>query len=214
MDRSISMKALQWDVQKMLTQIPYSIGNLGLILSVLLMLIIVDDFLEMFVFSLGIIITIVWKIRQHSILKKKEKLKEVVFFKKKKNEQEQNLYIFFTMMFFAWILKGNESWMLFFIGIGIFYLIQYVFFIPSVVFSVENYSLLIKTGFRKNRIDFTYTNKIRFVSHRMIFENILDKKVEIKDVEYLPKLDEIKEFLSDNFGREKAVSGANGQPLV
>jgi len=81
-------------------------------------------------------------------------------------------------------------------------------------FKVEDYSLLIERGFRRNRIDFTYTNKIRFVSNRVIFENFLDKKIEIKNVEYLSKMGELKEFLSDNFGREKVISAANGQPLI
>jgi hypothetical protein len=104
--------------------------------------------------------------------------------------------------------------MLFSLGMGVFYLAQYVFFIPSIIFKAKDYSLLIERGFRRSKVDFTYTNKIRFVSHRMIFENTLDDKIEIKDIEYLPKIDELKEFLSDNFGREKVVSAANGQPLI
>ena len=214
MNKLISIKAIKWDVQQILRQSSYQTRNSGLILSILLMLLIGNDFLEMLVFGLGILVTILWKLRCYLILKKKEKAKEVIFFQKKKNEQIRNLYIFFIMLFFAWVLRVDMSWLLLSVGIGMFYLAQYIFFIPSIIFKVEDYSLLIKRGFRQSRIDFTYTNKIRFVSHRMIFENILDEKVEIKDIEYLSKMDELKKLLSDNFGREKVVSGANGQPFI
>ena len=214
MDKSISIKAIKWDVQQILAQSPYQTRNLGLILSIFLMIVIRDNFLEMLIFGLGILTTILWKLRCYLIWKNKEKTKEVIFFQNKKSEQARNLYGFFTMMFFAWVLRSDMSWLLFSVGIGIFFLAQYIFFIPSIIFKVEDYSLLIKRGFRQSRIDFTYTNKIRFVSHRMIFENILDEKIEIKDVEYLSKMDELKKFLSDNFGREKVVSAANGQPLI
>ena len=214
MNKSISIQAIKRDIQQILIQSPYTVRNLGLILSVLLMLVIIDDFLEMFVFCFGILTTIILNYMRYSTLKVKEKNKEVIFFKKKKNEQELSLYIFLIMLFFSWVFRGSGSWLVFSLSLGIYFLVQYIFFIPSIVFKVEDYSLLIKRGFRQSRIDFTYTNKIRFVSHRMIFENIIDKKVEIKDIEYLSKMDELKEFLSDNFGREKVVSGANGQPLI
>ena len=173
-----------------------------------------NDFLEMLIFGLGILIAILWQFTHYLALKKKEKTKEVIFFKKKKNEQRQSLYIFLTMMFFAWLFRNNMSWFLFNIGVGMFFLAQYVFFIPSIVFRVRDYSLLIERGFLRSKIDFTYINKIRFVSNRMIFENVLDKKIEIKNIEYLSKMDDLKEFLSDNFGREKVVSASNGQPLI
>jgi hypothetical protein len=214
MNKSISVKSIKWDIQEILVQSPYQTKHLGLIISVLLMLLIRNDFLEMLIFGLGILIAILWQFTHYLALKKKEKTKEVIFFKKKKNEQRQSLYIFLTMMFFAWLFRNNMSWFLFNIGVGMFFLAQYVFFIPSIVFRVRDYSLLIERGFLRSKIDFTYINKIRFVSNRMIFENVLDKKIEIKNIEYLSKMDDLKEFLSDNFGREKVVSASNGQPLI
>ena len=214
MNKSISVKSIKWDIQEILVQSPYQTKHLGLIISVLLMLLIRNDFLEMLIFGLGILIAILWQFTHYLALKKKEKTKEVIFFKKNKNEQRQSLYIFLAMMFFAWLFRNNMSWFLFNIGVGMFFLAQYVFFIPSIVFRVRDYSLLIERGFLRSKIDFTYINKIRFVSNRMIFENVLDKKIEIKNIEYLSKMDDLKEFLSDNFGREKVVSASNGQPLI
>ena len=214
MNRSISIKAIRCDIEQILEHNLYVKKNIGLMLSIFFMLVIEDDFLGILVFGLSILIVVSCQLRNYLILKKKEKSKEIIFFKKKKNKQIRNLCTFLIMMFFSWLFRENIYWFLFNLGIGIFFLIQYIFFIPSIIFKVEDYSLLIERGFRRNRIDFTYTNKIRFVSNRVIFENFLDKKIEIKNVEYLSKMGELKEFLSDNFGREKVISAANGQPLI
>lgn len=213
MNKSISLESIQWDIQQTLIKSSYVFRNVWFVLSIMV-LFFSGSFFNNSIFILVIIAALALQFRRYSVLKNKEKNNEVIFFKKKKNERERNLYIFFIAMFFAWICRGSVSSMFFSLGIGLFFLAKYIYYIPSIVFKAEAYSLLIEKGFRRNRIDFTYSNKIRFVSHRMIFENIIDEKIEIKDIEYLPKLDELKEFLSNNFGREKAVSAANGQPLI
>lgn len=213
MNKSISLKAIFWDIQQMLTSSSYLFRNMWFVTTIMLILFL-GAFFNNLLLILIIIVALVLQLQHYKGLKNKEKKNEVIFFQKKKNERERNLYIFFIAMFLAWICRGSISWMLFSLGIGLLFLTKYIYYIPSIVFKAEAYSLLIEKGFRRDRIDFTYSNKIRFVSHRMIFENVLDKKIEIKDVEYLPKLDELKAFLSDNFGREKTVSAANGQPLI
>jgi len=198
----------------MLEQNSYVFRSVFVFISFLFVGFVLSGFFKTIVILVGITLEVVSQFKRYSKLKNKEKENEVIFFKKKKNERERNLYIFFTGMFFVWIFRGGSTLLLFSLAIAVVYLFKYFFYIPSIIFKAEDYSLLIEKGFRQNRIDFTYTNRIRFVSHRMIFENILDKKIEVKDVEYLHKIDELKEFLSTNFGREKVVSAANGQPLI
>ena len=211
MNKSISLKAILFDIQHMLKQTPYTIRNFSLALCFVWVFIIEGGLLTFGFIVLG---TIALHFKEYFLLKKKETSNEVLFFQKKKNERKRNLYIFFTMMFLVWIFREESFGRLFSLGIGLVYLVKYLFFIPSIVFKAEDYSLLIEKGFKRSRIDFTYTNKIRFVSNRMIFENVLDKKIVIDDIKYLPKMDELKEFLTSNFGREKVVSAANGQSLI
>ena len=214
MNKAINLKAIKWDVQQAFEQSSYAFKNVWFTASLIFIFIMFRGAFEDLLVVITLIVAITSQLKRHSILKNKEKNNEVIFFKKKKNERERNLYIFFTAMFFVWIFRGGGSLLFFSFALAAFYLVKYFFYIPSIVFKAEDYSLMIEKGFRRNRIDFTYTNKIRFVAHRMIFENVLDNKVEVKDVEYLSKIDELKEFLSINFGREKVVSAANGQPLT
>ena len=214
MNKAINLKAIKWDVQQAFEQSSYAFKNVWFTASLIFIFIMFHGAFENLLVVVTSLIAITFQLKRHTALKNKEKNNEVIFFKKKKNERERNLYIFFTAMFFVWIFRGGSALLLFSFAITVFYLFKYLFYIPSIIFKAEDYSLIIEKGFQQKRIDFTYTNRIRFVSHRMIFENVLDKKIEVKDVEYLSKIDELKEFLSMNFGREKVVSAANGQPLI
>lgn len=214
MDKSISFKAIKCDIQEVFLKNTFLMKNQWLILSFFFFVVISNTLILNFSLIVIMLSAFGFQIWQYSDFQKKKNKKEIIFFERKKNERERNLYIFFIAMFFVWIFRESTSWLLFSLVIAIIFFSKYIFYIPSVMLEVDGYSLRIKRGFQQNKIDFTYTNKVRLISHRMIFENVLDKKVEIKDINYLPKIDELKEFLSDNFGREKVVSAANGQPLI
>ena len=64
-------------------------------------------------------------------------------------------------------------------------------------------------------IDFTYPNRLRFVFNMISFEHPINGKLLWKDINMnRDKMNDIKIFLSNNFGKEMVLNPTTGQPLI
>lgn len=144
-------------------------------------------------------------------LKKKGK---ALFFEKKSNERLRNLYAFLLLGVFAWITSwGYFSLVVLFLALH--WLFKYIFFIPSVVFTAEEYQLVIARKRKIQIIDFTYPNRLRFVFNMISFEHPINGKLLWKDINMnRDKMNDIKVFLSKNFGKEMVLNPTTGRPLI
>lgn len=139
---------------------------------------------------------------------------KALFFEKKSNERLRNLYAFLLLGVFAWI----TSWGYFSLVVlllALHWLFKYIFFIPSVVFTAEEYQLVIARKRKIQIIDFTYPNRLRFVFNMISFEHPINGKLLWKDINMnRDKMNDIKVFLSKNFGKEMVLNPTTGRPLI
>lgn len=148
-------------------------------------------------------------------LQKMKKEGNALFFEKRTNERLRNLYAFLGLTAFAWITISAPLFALTVFLLALHWLFKYIFFIPSVVFLAEEYELVIYRKRKIKIIDFTYPNRLRFVFNMISFEHPVEGKLLWKDIKMnRDKMNEIKHFLADNFGKEMILNPTTGQPLV
>lgn len=217
MNKTVSLRAIKWDIK--------SISRKGInIASRTLVGIGVAAY---FIFSwtnfipienlviVGLLVSIVSRIRKYWILKKREKDGRVIFFEKKSNGRSKNLYSFFIFLFFAFVSMNSGFWLIFHSLLSLIFFVRYVCYIPSIVFYADDYELIIQKGMKRKAIDFSYPNGLRFVYNMISFEHPINGKVVWKDVKLnREKINKLKYFLSDNYGNEMVISPSTGLPLV
>jgi hypothetical protein len=149
---------------------------------------------------------------------KLQKMKEngkALFFEKKTNERLKNLYAFLALAAFGWLTMYSASFTFIIFLLAFHWLFKFIFFIPSVVFLAEEYELIIHRKRKIKIIDFSYPNRLRFVFNMISFEHPIEGRLLWKDINMnRDKMNDIKHFLSDNFGKEMVLNPTTGQPLV
>lgn len=221
MKQTISFDAALWDLKKVSNKYGYLIKqhSLGIIL---LLIWLVPPFSYLFytsfsyIFLVGMFLLFLglqyW---QYKALKKKEAKGEVLFFSKKKGERVSYLYYFLLFLFLAYPLNDFTFWTSFLAFIAVAQLAKYLFYIPSIAFIADGYQLTILKGIKYKQIDFTYPTTLRFIYNLIAFENPINGRVQWKDTNLnKEKMDLLKHFLAENFGREMVISPSTGQPLI
>lgn len=175
-----------------------------------------------FDFSIGIgvlwvigIISFIKHIIHYYYLKELEEQGRVLFMEKKKNERSRNIgYMFISIVL---LLSFNSLSMISFLfGFLVFYyLMKYIFYIPSTVFIAHDYELIIKHKRKQKIFDFSYPNRLRFVYNMISFDHPINGKDSWKDISMdRNKMNEIRLFLAYNYGKEMVLNPTTGLPYT
>jgi hypothetical protein len=220
MKQTISFDAVLWDLKKVKNKYSYLIKQYSLGLTIFLLWFVppfsyIIHTASFYVFLSIVFLSIGLQYWQYKALKQKEAKGEVIFFSKKKNERETYLYSFLLFLLLVFLLNESFFWVTLLGVIAVYYLTKYLFYIPSIAFIVEGYQLTILQGLKHQQIDFTYPTKLRFIYNIISFENHINGKVQWKKTNLdKEKIDTLKHFLGENFGREMIISPSTGQPLT
>lgn len=161
------------------------------------------------------VVNIIRHIIQYYRFKKLEKKGRVLFFEKKKNERNQNI-IYMIIFLFMMLILSDFGFNPFLWGIfGVYFLLKYVFYIPSTVFIANDYELIIKRKRKRKVFDFSYPNRLRFVYNMISFDHPINGKETWNDINMdRAKMNEIRLFLSKNFGNEMILNPTTGLPYT
>ena len=218
MSRKIYLPALQLDVKYLWNKYVqiYSIKRIetvAFLLSFYISLFV--SWMGFYFFFIIIVMIIILQYRRYRRLKQEEERGKAIFFKKKEKERKVNFNIFALCLFITWVVRSDANWLFFMLMISAYWLSRYFFYIPSIVFVVKNYSLIMNKGFKQKKIDFSYPNSLRFVYNMIVFDHPIDGKISLKGIKLdVKNMNSFKTFLSDNIGREMIISPTTGQPII
>ena len=152
---------------------------------------------------------------QYFYLKKLEEKGQVLFFEKKSNERNRNIMYLITTFVLMLIFSNFEVNVLIFWVFIIYFLLKYIFYMPSTVFIANDYELVVKRKRKRKVFDFSYPNRLRFVYNMISFDHPIDGKETWKDINMdRAKMNEIRLFLSKNFGNEMVLNPTTGLPYT
>jgi len=175
-------------------------------------------------FDFPVIMGILWSLGFFSLiryivkyarLKQLEKEGRVLFIEKRKNERIRNIIYMFICFVFALIFNSGDM-MPFLLGfLSFIYLIKYFLYIPSTVFIANDYELVITRKRKRKYFDFSYPNRLRFVYNMISFDHPINGKDSWKDINMdRGKMNEIRLFLSKNYGKEMVLNPTTGLPYT
>jgi hypothetical protein len=152
---------------------------------------------------------------QYFYLKKLEKKGEVLFFEKKSNERNRNIIYLVIAIVLMLIMTNMGADFLIFGFFMAYFLLKYIFYMPSTVFIANDYELVVKRKRKRKVFDFSYPNRLRFVYNMISFDHPIDGKETWKDINMdRDKMNEIRLFLSKNFGNEMVLNPTTGLPYT
>lgn len=202
MDRTISWKALKWDLNYFWSSYSHFVRHFWLFGGILLVMFVFGEFSDIG-FGFLLIGTFLHRFYKYTILKRKEKSNEVLLLKKSASNRKKNLYAFLAFIFLAWLFRDNIYPLMFFLMMSVHWLTRYIFYIPSIIFTAKDYYLNICKGFRQKRIDFSYQNRLRFVYNRIAFDHPVNGKIVFKNIQLdASNIQQVAKFLDENFGKE------------
>lgn len=225
MKQAISFDAILWDLKKIKNRYSYLLEQYWLVLFFFLVWPVFSFLFNSFspsfflLFALFVsfaaISALLLKYFQYKKMKQKEAKGEIIFFQQKTNERMNYLYFFGLFLLLAFSFRNEPFIFLLMSFFAISRFVKFLFYIPSISFIAEGYQLTIIKGRKHKQIDFSYPTSLRFVYNQMVFENQINGKVQSKNTRLnKEKIDRLKHFLAENFGREMVISPSTGQPLT
>lgn len=212
MSRKVYFPALVTDIQQGSKRYRHLIFNNWIWAGIGFMLYSWFDLNAMFfIVMLSLVLTIY--INRYLAIKKLKKEHKVLLFYKKKNEHIRSLYSFLAFIFLGWITADEPYMLMFILFVATLFLIRFCFFVPSLVFYVNDDELIISRKHKVKKIDFSYPNRLRFHNNRLLFIHPTEGEIVWKDIKMnRDRMNEIKTFLRENFGNEMILNPTTGLP--
>ena len=161
------------------------------------------------------VISLIRQITEFYKIKKLEKKGRALLIEKKKNERNRNIGYMFLFFTFTLMFNFADTLPFIFGFLAFYFLMKYFFYIPSTIFIANDYELIIKRKRKCKVFDFSYPNRLRFVYNMISFEHPISGKETWKDINMdRAKMNEIRLFLSSNYGREMVLNPTTGLPYT
>lgn len=213
MNRAIYFPALAADVKQFITKQKYWLFHQWFWIVLIFGFSIF--FSTPFLFFILLLFALIFHIERYITFQKQKKAGKVLSFKKKKNERRANLYWFLGAAVFSWMMAVEGLFAILVLCVGLTYLMRFLLYVPSIVFMAKDDELIISRKHKSKIIDFSYPNRLRFHNNRLLFIHPVEGAVAWKDINMnRDAMNEIKDFLAENFGQEMVLNPTTGLPYV